>query len=198
MQNLSFILVYIILFCSIDSSFITNYEKHFGSKTPYRTVENNNETPIEFEGCQPKKIWYIIRHGARSPTQDVLLNLKQNLPRITQIILHANNHISTTYLEELKKWKLVFGNDTVLTEEGGRELFHLALRSQARFPTLFPKIYSKEHYYFKYTDAERTASSAQNFTFGLFGNGHRNVEFPTPSPNDSILRVSRKGEREEV
>ncbi|KAB0793900.1 hypothetical protein PPYR_13520 [Photinus pyralis] len=100
-------LITLCFFTGAECNFITDYEKHFGSKTPYRAVENNNLSTIEFEGkffqclrvapptyclgCQPTKIWYIIRHGARTPTNRVLLSMKHNLPRIAQMIIRANS-----------------------------------------------------------------------------------------------------------
>lgn len=187
MSRLSLILL-IILFASIEGSFISSYEKYFGSKTPYRAVENKDTTPVEFPGCRPKKIWHIIRHGARAPTKTHLRNMEQNLPRIAQIIINAKSESFLTQIEELKKWKLPFNAEAVLTAEGGEELSSLASRTKARFPTLFPEEYSKTHYYFRHTDAERTQSSARNFTFGLFGNEHSKVEYPPPPPIDLVLK----------
>ncbi|KAB0793902.1 hypothetical protein PPYR_13522 [Photinus pyralis] len=188
MSQLILILLMVLFAWDTEGDFIANYEKHFGSQTPYRTVENNNTTPVEFPGCQPKRIWYIIRHGARAPTNTVIGSMKQNLPRIAQIIINAESITFSPQIEELKKWKLPFDTEAVLTTEGKRELSSLATRTKARFPTLFPEVYSKTHYYFRHTNVARTQSSAQSFTFGLFGNEHSKVEYATPPPIDLVLQ----------
>lgn len=78
-----------------------------------------------------------------------------------------------------------------LVPEGEDELIELGERMQNRFPSLLPKEYDPEMFYFKYTATQRTLKSAQSFATGLFGR-HRigEITYPKPLHKDPVLRVS--------
>lgn len=82
------------------------YEPYLSSKTPYRIVSNNNFDRINYEGkiyisrdsnfihsvilgCESKKIWMIIRHGTRNPSDQHINHMKERLPEIKNLILSS-------------------------------------------------------------------------------------------------------------
>ncbi|KAF7417554.1 hypothetical protein HZH68_000207 [Vespula germanica] len=166
-----------------------------GTKTPYRFIGYQNDTPIEYPGCKPKKIWLVLRHGTRYPGKKNVPNMIKNLPELQKIIL--NNYkmnktdLSRDTIIKLNKWKLKFTKDDMmnLAKEGENEMIDLGERYQSRFPTIMPETYHKKSYKFKYTATQRTEESAKHFAAGLFGwHNSKNVRYPKPKHKDPILR----------
>lgn len=42
-------------------------------------------------GCEPKKIWMVIRHGTRNPNQRQIGLMNERLPEIRKLILNSDN-----------------------------------------------------------------------------------------------------------
>lgn len=148
------------------------------------------------QGCHPTRIWTIIRHGTRNPSESVILQAQNRLSEIKKRILDQTKPpICTAELEKLRQWHWMHLNATedekLLVAEGEDELIELAERMQRRFPDLLPELYNPEWYYFKYTATQRTLKSAESFATGLFGR-HRihTVRYPPPLHEDPVLRVS--------
>lgn len=148
------------------------------------------------QGCHPTRIWSIIRHGTRNPSESVILQAQNRLAEIKELILEQSNpNLCSEDLKKLRRWSWKHLNasedEKLLVSEGEDELIELAERMQHRFPSLLPDLYSPELYYFKYTATQRTLMSAQSFATGLFGR-HRihTVRYPPPLHKDPILRVS--------
>lgn len=40
-------------------------------------------------GCEPKKIWMIIRHGTRNPSDKNIYFMKERLPELRKLILNS-------------------------------------------------------------------------------------------------------------
>ncbi|XP_016976716.1 multiple inositol polyphosphate phosphatase 1 [Drosophila rhopaloa] len=169
-------------------------ENRLSTKTPYRAIANYNETPPQYAGCHPTRIWSIIRHGTRNPSESVILKAQNRLSEIKKLILdQPKPPICSAELKKLRHWSWNHLNATedekLLVAEGEDELIELAERMQHRFPDLLPELYSPEWYYFKYTATQRTLKSAESFATGLFGR-HRihSVRYPPPLHEDPVLR----------
>lgn len=171
------------------------FENHLGTKTPYRIVSNKSFEKIHYKGCEPQKIWMIIRHGTRYPNRNVINQMRNRLPEIQRKIIE-NEHLLTNHAKEIdldlfKKWTITLENedDNKLTHEGEEEMILLAERMQTRFPELFHSAYSNTSFKFKYTQSQRTEKSASYFAAGLFGKETaRSVWFPHALQRDPILR----------
>lgn len=102
---------------------------------------------IIYVGCEPSKIWMLIRHGTRNPNAKLIRKMNERLQEIQQLILDGN-------LEELtsksffQNWKPNISEDDMkkLTHEGEEEMLHLAKRMQNRLPNLFPKLFTNSSY----------------------------------------------------
>ncbi|KOC67227.1 Multiple inositol polyphosphate phosphatase 1 [Habropoda laboriosa] len=179
-----------------------DYRCRLGTKTPYRFISNHNDSPLEYSGCEPKKIWLIIRHGTRYPGKKYISSMIAKLPQFQKIILDNYERNKTDITEEdaalFKQWKISFNVDDImkLTEEGENELIDLGERYQSRFPTLMPEVYDNQTYRFKYTATERTQESARNFATGLFGryNSYK-VQYPEAEHKDPVLRFYKRCQR---
>ncbi|XP_020805718.1 multiple inositol polyphosphate phosphatase 1 [Drosophila serrata] len=173
-------------------------EKRLSTKTPYRSVANFDETPPQYAGCHPTRIWSIIRHGTRNPSESVILQAQNRLEEIKTLILEQSHpNLCSEDVEKLRRWSWKHLNasedEKLLVAEGEDELINLAERMQNRFPSVLPDIYSPEWYYFKYTATQRTLKSAQSFATGLFGR-HRihTVQYPPPMHKDPVLRFYKR------
>lgn len=86
------------------------YENYLSTKTPYRLVSNNSFERISYKGellkntllidyficlyvlgCEPKKIWMMIRHGTRNPSDNHIVLMKTRLPQIRRLILKSKD-----------------------------------------------------------------------------------------------------------
>ncbi|XP_044015601.1 multiple inositol polyphosphate phosphatase 1-like isoform X2 [Aphidius gifuensis] len=174
-----------------------SYRCRLNTRTPYRFVANNNETEIKFKGCTAKKIWFMIRHGARLPEPNILSETK-NLQLLRDQILTKCNlskcNLSTVQINRLKNWKTQFteaSQPRMLVKEGEQELFGLGQRYQSRFPNLMPKKFTNQTIKLKFTNKQRTAESARYFTIGLSGNNSfQKVWLPKPVSKDAVLQFS--------
>ncbi|XP_017064132.1 multiple inositol polyphosphate phosphatase 1 [Drosophila eugracilis] len=169
-------------------------EGRLSTKTPYRAIANYDDMPPQFAGCHPTRIWSIIRHGTRNPSESVILQAQNRLSEIKKLILdQPNSPICFAEQNKLRQWSWNHLNATedekLLVAEGEDELIELAERMQRRFPDLLPDLYSPEWYYFKYTATQRTLKSAESFATGLFGRHRiRSIRYPPPLHEDPILR----------
>lgn len=158
----------------------------------FRVRQNLNETPINIDGCQPTRIWSIIRHGTRNPGRKDIKKAKKVLSKHQAAILNnPNTKLCPKELDKLKSWYLKAEpeNEKFLVAEGEDELIELAERMQKRFPSILVSEYSPSHYLFKYTATQRTLKSAESFCTGLFGRHKLNkVLYPIPVHKDPILR----------
>ncbi|CAK9812393.1 Multiple inositol polyphosphate phosphatase 1 [Anthophora quadrimaculata] len=179
-----------------------DYRCRLGTKTPYRFISNHNDSPLEYSGCEPKKIWLVIRHGTRYPGKKYISSMIERLPQLQKIILDNYERNKTDLTEEdaasFKDWKISFNEDDImkLAEEGENELIDLGERYQSRFPTLMPEVYDNQTYRFKYTATQRTQESARNFVTGLFGrhNSYK-VQYPEAEHKDPVLRFYKRCKR---
>ncbi|XP_026670579.1 multiple inositol polyphosphate phosphatase 1 isoform X2 [Ceratina calcarata] len=179
-----------------------DYKCRLATKTPYRLVMNNDDSPLDYPGCEPKKIWLILRHGARYPGKKHISNLIKRLPQIQKLILknYASNKtkLSKEIIDSFIQWEITFTEDDVmkLVEEGENEMIDISERYQSRFPSLMPEIYDNQTYRFKYTATQRTEKSAKSFAIGLFGkyNSER-IQYPKPEHADPVLRFYKRCQR---
>uniref|UniRef100_A0A1A9WAX3 Multiple inositol polyphosphate phosphatase 1 n=1 Tax=Glossina brevipalpis TaxID=37001 RepID=A0A1A9WAX3_9MUSC len=170
----------------------SDIEKHFATKTPYRAIANFDDEPREYKGCQPTRIWCIIRHGTRYPSKGVIERAKNTLRSLKKHILsNSKVNLCSKHIEILKDWHFNVGTEEekFLVAEGEDELIELAERLQNRFPRLLPINYDPSIYYFKYTATQRTFESAKSFATGLFGR-HQigQIIYPKALHKDPVLR----------
>lgn len=191
-----------VRFSSQCSNYGYPFENHLATITPYRIVSNKSFERINFEGCTPKKIWLMARHGTRNPKYSLIEQMGSRLPQIKKLLLDGgslpNEFIRNRDLDLLNKWKFNMDPDkhNKLTHEGEEEMLVLAERMQSRFPQLFDEVYSNTSYKFKYTHSQRTQKSAYYFTAGLFGKATaKDVWFPDPLKKDPILRFYKLCDR---
>uniref|UniRef100_A0A1I8PYE6 Multiple inositol polyphosphate phosphatase 1 n=1 Tax=Stomoxys calcitrans TaxID=35570 RepID=A0A1I8PYE6_STOCA len=167
-------------------------ESHLSTKTPYRAIANFNDKPLVIEGCQPQRLWAVIRHGTRNPSKKVIKKAKTKLMDIKQDILSREDvDMCPDFLQRLKTWQFNVSaeEEKFLVAEGEDELLELAERMQNRFPQLLPEEYDPSRFYFKYTATQRTLKSAQSFATGLFGR-HKigEIVYPEALHKDPVLR----------
>lgn len=168
---------------------------HLGTKTPYRFIVNKDENEVSYPGCQPKKIFGLIRHGTRTPGARASTEIENVLSEMKLVILERNNNffrgICDGAYDHMKNWTLTMdtNGEKYLTYEGRNEMVLLAKRLQKRFPSLLPSTFQNETFLFRFTKTQRTEESAKHFALGLFGeNGKNDVWYPTPEDPDPILR----------
>ncbi|KAF5293597.1 hypothetical protein FQA39_LY03082 [Lamprigera yunnana] len=174
--------------------------------TTTEPTESEEEVTIddedEIEGCEPQKIWMIVRHGTRNPSAGYIEKMKDRLLEVRDLILENNiepsDHLRHSVLDALRRWKvkLQVADEKKLTHEGENEMLLLAERMQARFPTIFTPIYSNTSYYFRSTSTQRTKLSARYFATGLFGRQTvKDVWFPKSVKHDPTLRFYKLCDR---
>ncbi|OAD60200.1 Multiple inositol polyphosphate phosphatase 1 [Eufriesea mexicana] len=193
-----------VTFILAHNCFLNNkdYRCRLGTKTPYRFISYQDDSPPEYLGCIPEKIWLILRHGTRYPGRKYISSIIEKLPELQKIILYNYEGNKTQFTEEdaalFKQWKITFNKDDVmnLTEEGELEMIDLAERYQSRFPTIMSEIYNNQIYKFKYTATQRTEESAKYFATGLFGryNSYQ-VQYPQAEHKDPVLRFYKHCQR---
>jgi len=159
--------------------------KMFGPTTSYEEVRNQL-IDAKVSACTPSRFWYQGRHGMRFPSVIDHDNLFSATDGISSDIL-KNYYSSKTTLcssdaELIKNWKFNHNfnlpKNGDLTASGWTELANLGSRFQKAFPTLLPKLYTSEHYYFRHSPVPRTLESARAFAEGLFGlDEHDSVKY---------------------
>lgn len=174
---------------SIDESYIF----HLSTKTSYRFIENIDDSEIHYDGCVPKRIWSVIRHGTRTPGPETAESIRTRLLTIRDLIVSYSRNS-----EPFRKWKphRELDDQKRLTKMGQEEMLSLGKRFRNRFPNMLSSEWSNETYLFRYTDTSRTKASALHFSTGLFGKKMaRQIWFPTPLKKDPILRFYKLCER---
>ncbi|XP_049811872.1 multiple inositol polyphosphate phosphatase 1 isoform X1 [Schistocerca nitens] len=180
--------------------------EHLATKTPYRFVMNSNDKPINIPGCEPQRIWLLVRHGTRYPGRQMIFKMTTQLSELRDIIVigyrgkkeYGPDHICAKDIGRLKAWNLNVqeSQEKHLAHEGEDEMIELAERFQKRFPKLFPGHFDNNTYKFQYTATQRTGESARYFTIGLFGrSGSLHVWFPEPLAKDPVLRFYKLCDR---
>lgn len=125
---------------------------------------------VLFKGCEPVKIWMVIRHGTRLPSRSLINDMTNKLPRLRDRIIHNSAtssklnlsvyiavriilyfvevQLSEEALEAIRDWHLQIKPEDakILSYEGEDEMLNLAERMQMRFPTILSNIYSNTSY----------------------------------------------------
>lgn len=105
-----------------------------------------------YVGCEAKKLWLLMRHGTRYPSERNFQALNSKIPMIKEAILNKCKAGQCLLTEEQLKyfvdWKfnVEINQAVLLAPEGKNELIQLAKRFQSRFPTLLPKQYTNDTY----------------------------------------------------
>lgn len=100
-------------------------------------------------GCQPRRIWSVIRHGTRYPKRKVIDAINIHLTNIRNDIFDKRNpKLCPHDIERLRSWasQLNADEEKYLAYEGNDELLDLAERIQNRFPSILSEEYNEEFY----------------------------------------------------
>lgn len=184
------VLLFRVSFCSISDK-----SKHLGSRTPYRFIQNDNDAPIKYPGCNATRIWMFSRHGTRLPSEEEILLMKTTLYSLRDKIINQFNKgkgsLTADVISNFAAWETELDpmEEKTLAHEGQQEHMLLAERMQNRFPEIILKKYDNTSFEFRFTATERTQQSAKYFTLGLFDpKDAKNAWFPTAKTWDPVLR----------
>ncbi|GAB0089856.1 hypothetical protein DMENIID0001_044730 [Sergentomyia squamirostris] len=172
--------------------------KHFATKTAYQFVRGNENI---MEECLPLKFWLLTRHGTRYPSAKDIAKISEILPGIQEnistlanktSILNSKKHtLCKEDLDLLSTWRwdstITADKAEFLSSQGWADLHGLAGYYQKQFPTLLKNKYSKNNFFFRHTDTQRTKGSFQAFAEGLFGS-YEHVKAASIPENDTLLR----------
>lgn len=147
--------------------------------------------------CKPIQFWMLTRHGTRFPKEDDISTLQLAKDLKKEVIANYDlvNDEKICYKDYLaiKNWEydeIIETKPAYLNEQGWKDMVGLAQRYRMRYPTLLGGNYSRENFYFRHTDTERTDSSCKAFIEGLFGKGaNKYVVVEKTVPVDANLNV---------
>lgn len=132
--------------------FSPRYFEYLGTKTPYRLIANLNSSEIRYEGCEPIKIWMMIRHGTRNPGDQLITSMNTQIMQLRDEIVinheEGKNDFCDGIIQKFEAWSpmVTFNKKKILVKEGEEEMTELAKRFKLRFPELFPNDYSEDFY----------------------------------------------------
>jgi len=143
----------------------------YGSKSSYFTVANQDASSLEsYGGCEPLMMWMYIRHGARNPGDDEILDMTTLLPELRDRITAAADagESSLTYKEikDLTDWSFNMAptDEKLLTEAGKLEALEMGKRWRQRLPNFLGdenNVESRSSY------KSRTIETGNSFLEGL-------------------------------
>jgi len=135
------VIVHLVLLASL-LSVSEGLGENFASKTSYFKVANNDESPIEVEGCSPELVWMLVRHGTRNPADFEILEMEEKLPplrdQIVQSWLDGKGSMAEEDIIKLEEWSLgvQLDDQMKLTESGKNELSQMGQRWASRVDQL--------------------------------------------------------------
>ena len=166
MKGLTFIYILCTYFYQIGrASASTDRLARYASKTRYHGEAGPWPRP---EGCQPKHIDMLIRHGTRHPSKKDVKKIQEML-NVVNPFFNASSPFRNSNLYLPWKNQFYVEKDKILTHTGKQEMRKLSLRMMERFPELLDPKNLHESYTFHSTDTSRTLESASAFAAGLFG-----------------------------
>ncbi|XP_069164443.1 multiple inositol polyphosphate phosphatase 1 isoform X1 [Procambarus clarkii] len=166
----------------------------FSTKTAYN-LARGEVTPEEIvpEGCEPRQIWHLVRHGTRYPSDDDTAAFLLTLPGLQIDILLAHQEgqgeLCDGDLTLLTGWSIGALNMTwssQLAPEGYRELEAIATRYKESLPLLLDQPFTNSSFKFRHTATQRTEASARSYALGLFGDDSAYI--PEALDPDPLLR----------
>ena len=129
---------------SEESCYATNKEpyRRVGQKSSYFINENLDDSETLVEGCEPRMLWYLSRHGARKPSREEISDWILRVPELQERILTALSLGEGEMCEEdflnIGAWVLDKTEDDhkILYESGREEHQGLGTRWSRRLPSL--------------------------------------------------------------
>jgi len=174
-----------------ESCYATNEDpyRRVGQKSSYFISENLDDSLIEVEGCEPKMLWYLGRHGARRPSSGEIEDYGSRMPALQEKIVSAGILGEGEMCEEDYiniggyTWHLTPDDHKLLMESGRDEQRGLGSRWINRLPTILddPELIQTRATYW-----QRTYGSAEAFLEGAYPG--QNVTFPHIMDTDMLLR----------
>ena len=176
---------------SEDSCYATNKEPYrgVGQKSSYFINENLDDSETLVEGCEPRMLWYLSRHGARKPSREEISDWILRVPELQERILTALSLGEGEMCEEdflnIGDWVLDKTEDDhkILYESGREEHQGLGTRWSRRLPSL---LHDPDMTQTRATYKQRTYASAEAFLEGAFTED--SVTFPHIMVTDIMLR----------
>ena len=143
----------------------------FSDKTPYHFTTKEIE---KLPGCEPVHINMVIRHGSRYPGSHRVKKMKELLEKINRFF---PSNSTFRYNGLTLPWSIppdiLNSASKEMSALGSEEMYFIAKRFLARFPSVLKHGYSNTNYSFVATDKLRSSQSATAFAQGLFeGTGH--------------------------
>ncbi|XP_047988557.1 multiple inositol polyphosphate phosphatase 1-like isoform X1 [Leguminivora glycinivorella] len=185
----------LVIFQDAESESISDdIRNHLGSKTPYRFKYLKDESKIKFPGCESTKMWMVIRHGSRLPSDEDIVGMTTTLKELSQQILSGHEggkgQLSKEQLSRFANWlsSIDITKEKDLVEEGREEMTQLAKRMHKRFPSIIKSKYNSDTFEFRATPTERAEESAKSFAIGLFDKNAPKVTVTKTSKGDPVLR----------
>ena len=176
---------------SSQSCYATNDNpyRRVGQKTSYFINENPDSSLIQVDGCEPRMLWYLGRHGARNPSDGEIEDYGERGPVLQERILAAGALGEGEMCEEdyinigEYTFDLTAEDHKVLMESGKEEQRRLGSRWIRRLPSLLsdPDLTQTRATY-----KQRTYASAEAFLEGAYPGD--NVTFPHIMVTDIMLR----------
>ncbi|RZF39725.1 hypothetical protein LSTR_LSTR011134 [Laodelphax striatellus] len=163
--------------------------------TPLDMVANHETTPYRFQGCAPVKLWFLVRHGARTLDINTRKAASKVLPTIRHHILYGHlnekGELNKHTINAFKNWseKLPLNeNDIPLTPVGREEMYNLAERTRKRFMDFFKTNYSETEHKFhtrcKFWVRSVHKNSSTYLEFNRFATG--------PLMAETLIRISQR------
>ena len=143
------------------------------TKTGYRQLVSrldDGDHDNNGEQCSPVHLWTIVRHGTRYPSKDAILLMKEDLPRLRDMIVNSeNSQLCDTDMELLRNWSVEIETEWSknLHVEGEKEMILLGERWLNRYPELLSQ-YEPSVYRLRSTDTQRSLKSGESFITGLW------------------------------
>lgn len=179
---ISLILLVVLLVC-VPSSASSDMNR-YSTKTPYIFRQ---QTTLDYQDFQPKKVWALFRHGTRLPSKKVISRYK-GLVDIRDELLSKSRKLTDSQREAFERWKpmdIKMEHQKFLTAQGEQEHLLLGSRFRERFPLFFD---GNSNFTFKHTPTQRTQVSAEKFIQGLFPETLAKYESTVVARDDPVLR----------
>ncbi|XP_076822214.1 multiple inositol polyphosphate phosphatase 1-like isoform X2 [Clavelina lepadiformis] len=143
----------------------------FGTKTLYENVAGDlpNQRARAPKRCSPIFVYGLIRHGARYPGNDAVIELRKLKELTKSINVTGKATLCKKDLEAIRNWKIWTDeyNDSNLTAYGANEMKQLALRLQQFLPEILSAGRPASKFRFTSTESMRTIDSMEAFVESL-------------------------------
>ncbi|KAG4072663.1 hypothetical protein HA402_004752 [Bradysia odoriphaga] len=151
-----------------------------GTTSPYEAMRGQFNANVSTR--TPAKLWLLAQNCG------CWLDMEKGTHQILANYNRGRTSLCASDFELLKNWSFPNITDDIaghLIPVGWNNLYELAQRFQAAFPTILPSTYSPRDFFFQSSNHPRHRQSLEAFADGLFGvNAHEQVVFQEiPNPD---------------